>query len=129
RPWSFRSAFRTQFPRPRLVKRAKRLRQKPRLKSPLTKSNFLKELCIMTWLIAGLGNPGPKYDSTRHNVGFMVADELARRARASFTAARNSRAEVAKTVISPSGLGVIPGESLLIVKPLTYMNESGQAVG
>lgn len=83
----------------------------------------------MTWLIAGLGNPGPRYDSTRHNVGFMVADELARRALASFTAARNSRAEVAKTVISPSGLGVIPGESLLIVKPLTYMNESGQAVG
>lgn len=82
----------------------------------------------MTWLIAGLGNPGAKYASTRHNVGFMVADELARRARVSFSAAK-PRAEVAKTIISKSGIGVIPGESLLIVKPLTFMNESGQAVG
>lgn len=82
----------------------------------------------MTWLIAGLGNPGAKYASTRHNVGFMVADELARRARVSFSAAR-PRAEVAKTIISKSGIGVVPGESLLIVKPLTFMNESGQAVG
>ena len=82
----------------------------------------------MTWLIAGLGNPGAKYASTRHNVGFMVADELARRARASFSAAK-PRAEVAKTIISKSGIGVVPGESLLIVKPLTFMNESGQAVG
>ncbi len=82
----------------------------------------------MTWLIAGLGNPGAKYASTRHNVGFMVADELARRARASFSAAK-PRTEVAKTIISKSGIGVVPGESLLIVKPLTFMNESGQAVG
>lgn len=82
----------------------------------------------MTWLIAGLGNTGAKYASTRHNVGFMVADELARRARASFSAAK-PRAEVAKTIISKSGIGVVPGESLLIVKPLTFMNESGQAVG
>jgi PTH1 family peptidyl-tRNA hydrolase len=71
--------------------------------------------------IVGLGNPGPSYRGTRHNVGFAVADELARRAGISFD---SSPAEaLAAKWRTPDG-GVT-----LLVKPLTFMNESGQAVG
>ncbi|WIY83029.1 aminoacyl-tRNA hydrolase [Propionimicrobium sp. PCR01-08-3] len=84
---------------------------------------------MSTWLLAGLGNPGPEYERTRHNVGFMIADELARRARASFSAPRGMRASVAETVISAAGVGVPPGDKLVLTKPRTFMNESGQAVG
>lgn len=84
---------------------------------------------MTSWLLVGLGNPGPEYERTRHNVGFMIADELARRARASFSAPRGMRAAVATTVISAAGLGVPPGDKLIIAKPRTFMNESGQAVG
>ena len=83
----------------------------------------------MTWLVAGLGNPGPRYVWTRHNVGFMVADELARRAGERFTAPRGMHAEVATTRIGAAGIGVPGGEALLIVKPRTFMNDSGRAVG
>lgn len=85
---------------------------------------------MSTWLLVGLGNPGPEYARTRHNVGFMTVDELARRARASFSAPRGMRADVAETIISPTaGIGVVPGDKLILVKPRTYMNETGQAVG
>lgn len=80
-------------------------------------------------MIVGLGNPGPKYASTRHNVGFMVADKLAGQASVNFNTASGVRAEVAETVFSSAGLGVAGGEKLVLVKPLTFMNESGQAVG
>lgn len=83
----------------------------------------------MTWLVAGLGNPGPEYASTRHNIGFMVADELARRARASFSPARGMHAQTAQAIISPAGLGIPPGEKLILAKPITFMNESGRAIG
>ncbi|MGB3955863.1 MAG: aminoacyl-tRNA hydrolase [Brooklawnia sp.] len=83
---------------------------------------------MTSWLLVGLGNPGPEYERTPHNVGFMTADELARRARASFSAPRGMRAWVAETIISAAGLGVPPGDKLIIAKPRTYMNESGQAV-
>jgi peptidyl-tRNA hydrolase, PTH1 family len=70
-------------------------------------------------LIVGLGNPGGWYDRTRHNVGFMVADELSRRFRAPFVAGRGEyfRASV-----------VSEGVTLHLVKPTTYMNKSGEAV-
>ncbi len=84
---------------------------------------------MSSWLLVGLGNPGPEYERTRHNVGFMTADELARRARASYSAPRGMRAAVAETVISATGLGTPPGDKLIIAKPRTFMNESGQAVG
>jgi PTH1 family peptidyl-tRNA hydrolase len=71
------------------------------------------------WLIAGLGNPGPAYEGNRHNAGFLVADELAGRAGARFRAGR-FRAAVAE--------GRLAGQSALVVKPLTFMNESGAAV-
>ncbi|WP_420175911.1 aminoacyl-tRNA hydrolase [Luteococcus sp. OSA5] len=86
---------------------------------------------MTTWLVAGLGNPGPAYSNTRHNVGFMVVDELARRARASWSAPRQMRADVVETRVSAGGMGA-PGAGaakVVLVKPRTFMNESGQAVG
>lgn len=71
-------------------------------------------------LIAGLGNPGSEYEHTRHNMGFDVADELARRWHVT-SWQDNMQARIA-TVMRK-------GEKILLVKPMTYMNESGQAVG
>ncbi len=71
-------------------------------------------------LVVGLGNPGEEYARTRHNVGFVVADRLAAHARASFTA-RMFAAELAEARLGP--------ERVWIMKPQTYMNASGEAVG
>lgn len=71
-------------------------------------------------LIVGLGNPGAKYDRTRHNVGFAVVDRLARRHAGGATA--RARFD-ALTVEAP-----IRGERCLLMKPTTYMNLSGRAV-
>ena len=71
-------------------------------------------------LLVGLGNPGPDYARTRHNVGFLVADEVARMTGAAFTL-RKFGAEVAEAVAG--------GERFWILKPQTYMNHSGEAVG
>jgi PTH1 family peptidyl-tRNA hydrolase len=70
-------------------------------------------------VVAGLGNPGPKYRGTRHNVGFEVADELARRHGVTF------ESSVADAVVAR----VRGASSLLIVKPLSLMNRSGPPVG
>ena len=70
-------------------------------------------------LIVGLGNPGLKYERTRHNVGFRVIDELARRWRIDF-----SRGRVAGYV----GTGSSRGRRVLLVKPTTFMNLSGRSV-
>lgn len=82
------------------------------------------------WLVVGLGNPGPTYASTRHNVGFMVADELAGRARAPFTAPRGMRADVVETRLAASGMGGIGADAqrVILLKPRTFMNDSGAAV-
>jgi PTH1 family peptidyl-tRNA hydrolase len=74
-------------------------------------------------LIAGLGNPGAQYRGTRHNVGFEVVDLLASRHRASFEAAKVDG--VIARLRVPSGTG---NEDALLLKPLTFMNLSGQAV-
>lgn len=74
------------------------------------------------FLIVGLGNPGPGYSANRHNVGFMVADLLAARARARFKTHR-SRAEVVE-----GRIGGIPGHRVILAKPMTYMNNSGAPV-
>ena len=72
-------------------------------------------------LIVGLGNPGEKYAQTRHNVGWLVVDELARRAGGSWR--KDGEAEVCEV-----RLGTAPGEKVLLVKPQTFMNTSGKAV-
>jgi len=72
------------------------------------------------WLVVGLGNPGPEYEGTRHNVGFLVVDELARRGNERFRSHKRARALVAETRIA--------GQRAVLVKPRTYMNESGHAV-
>jgi PTH1 family peptidyl-tRNA hydrolase len=71
----------------------------------------------MTWLVAGLGNPGERYAGTRHNVGAMVVDELANRAGERFRKARFVPADVAEITAD--------GERMLLVKSRTFMNESG----
>jgi PTH1 family peptidyl-tRNA hydrolase len=73
------------------------------------------------WLVVGLGNPGPRYESTRHNVGQMVVDELARRRGATFKSHR-SNARVAETWLSPGSA------KLVLAKPNSFMNVSGGPV-
>ena len=80
---------------------------------------FKQDAGGVSWLLVCLGNPGDKYENTRHNVGFMVADEVAERQskpiqRLKFKALTN--------VLS------ISGEKVLVMKPITYMNLSGEAV-
>ncbi|ASN51469.1 aminoacyl-tRNA hydrolase [Sinomonas sp. R1AF57] len=72
-----------------------------------------------TWLIVGLGNPGPEYSGNRHNVGQMVLDELAGRIGGKFTSHKGARA-----VVLEGRLG-IGGSRVVLAKPLTYMNVSG----
>ncbi|MFU0538685.1 aminoacyl-tRNA hydrolase [Gardnerella vaginalis] len=75
------------------------------------------------WLIAGLGNPGSKYEGTRHNMGFMVADCLAERWSISFSDHKG---------LSKLGKGVMNLDGRLakffLAKPLTFMNDSGAAI-
>ena len=81
---------------------------------------FSKRPGPVEWLVVGLGNPGPKYEWTRHNMGFLVIDELAEREkipvqRLKYKALTNT--------------AVIGGRSVLLMKPTTYMNLSGESVG
>jgi PTH1 family peptidyl-tRNA hydrolase len=72
----------------------------------------------MDYLVAGLGNPGPEYARDRHNVGWMVVDELARRHGGSFRS--KFRGKLAEVRIGEVRVGLL--------KPETYMNESGSAI-
>ncbi|MGV0805877.1 aminoacyl-tRNA hydrolase [Mycolicibacterium setense] len=72
-------------------------------------------------LVVGLGNPGPAYAKTRHNVGFMVADVLASRIGSAFKVHKKSGAEVIT--------GRLAGAPVVLAKPRCYMNESGRQVG
>lgn len=74
----------------------------------------------MTKLIVGLGNPGSKYENTRHNVGFMSVDTIVNRCQLTFTDNKTFKAEIAS--------GFINGEKVYFVKPTTFMNNSGVAV-
>jgi peptidyl-tRNA hydrolase, PTH1 family len=78
-----------------------------------------KSASTLDLLVAGLGNPGREYADTRHSVGFMVADELARRHGGSWRAKFSG--ELAEVRLD--------GLTLALLKPQTYMNESGRSVG
>lgn len=71
------------------------------------------------WLIVGLGNPGARYDGTRHNVGFQVLDSLASRLGVSLNKAQDKALQAR---------GTIAGQQLILAKPITFMNLSGEAV-
>ena len=70
-------------------------------------------------LIVGLGNPGQKYEQTRHNIGFMVVDRLT----------TNFCAEMANHLRWRARMAKVPGTGAILLKPQTFMNESGQSVG
>ena len=72
------------------------------------------------WLVVGLGNPGPDYAVTRHNVGQVVVDELAVRTGGRFAAHKRARAQVSEERIQ--------GQRVVLAKPSSYMNESGGPV-
>lgn len=71
------------------------------------------------YLVVGLGNPGQKYDETRHNVGFMTIDRLSRKYNIDVKKAKHN---------ALVGDGNIGGEKVILMKPMTYMNESGRAI-
>ena len=71
------------------------------------------------YLIIGLGNPGVRYELTRHNVGFLVADKLAIKYQVKLDQNKHN---------ALYGAGEIEGQGVVIVKPMTYMNNSGQVV-
>ena len=71
-------------------------------------------------IFAGLGNPGSRYAGNRHNIGFMALDEIARRHRASPWRAR-FQAQACEATIGD--------EKVILLKPQTYMNESGRSIG
>jgi peptidyl-tRNA hydrolase, PTH1 family len=72
----------------------------------------------MTWLVVGLGNPGPKYERNRHNIGFRVADELASRSSLSWSGKLGGE----------TASGLVGRDRAVLLKPMEYMNLSGFAV-
>jgi peptidyl-tRNA hydrolase, PTH1 family len=75
------------------------------------------------WLVVGLGNPGPSYAGNRHNVGYLVNDELASRMGSGFRAHKTGRADVVEGRIGGPG-----GPRVVLARPRCYMNESGGPV-
>ncbi len=74
----------------------------------------------MVWLVIGLGNPGPEYSATRHNVGQMVVDELAKRHKVKWSS-HKSRTDIAAYKMSTG----VDAQSIIIAKSKSYMNETG----
>ena len=80
---------------------------------------FLKKTSGAEWLIVGLGNPGDQYENTRHNVGFRALDELAETANVPVQKLKHK---------ALTNTCTIAGVKVLLMKPVTYMNLSGEAV-
>ncbi|HEO6017914.1 TPA: aminoacyl-tRNA hydrolase [Streptococcus agalactiae] len=74
----------------------------------------------MVKMIVGLGNPGSKYNDTKHNIGFMTVDRIVKKLDVNFTEDKNFKAEI--------GSDFINGEKIYFIKPTTFMNNSGIAV-
>ena len=81
---------------------------------------FFRKPAGISWLVVFLGNPGPKYSGTRHNAGFLTADAAEKRFGVSINRSRF------KALTASCGIN---GEKVLFMKPQTYMNLSGEAVG
>jgi peptidyl-tRNA hydrolase, PTH1 family len=77
------------------------------------------------WLVVGLGNPGPAYAGHRHNVGYLVVEELATRMGSPFRSHRTGRADVVEGRLGTPGA---PGPRVVLARPRCYMNESGGPV-
>ena len=75
------------------------------------------------WLVVGLGNPGPSYARHRHNIGYMVNDELASRVGSGFRAHKTGRADVVEGRLGGPG-----GARVVLARPRCYMNETGGPV-
>lgn len=74
----------------------------------------------MVKMIVGLGNPGSKYNDTKHNIGFMAVDRIVKKLDVNFTEDKNFKVEI--------GSDFINGEKIYFIKPTTFMNNSGIAV-
>lgn len=81
---------------------------------------FRKKQTGVTWIVAGLGNPDEKYKGTRHNMGFLALDYLADRKGVSVTRSKFQ---------GLTGTAKVGEEQVLFLKPMTYMNRSGDSVG
>lgn len=81
--------------------------------------NYSRNGVKMMYIIAGLGNPGKKYEKTRHNAGFRVIDRLAEKYHIDMNVKKHK---------AVCGTGVIEGQKVLLVKPQTYMNLSGESI-
>ena len=81
---------------------------------------FFSKAGGVSWLVVFLGNPGLKYEGTRHNAGFMAADAMAKKQGVSINRSRFK---------ALTGVCTIGGESVMLMKPQTYMNLSGEAAG
>lgn len=75
------------------------------------------------WLVVGLGNPGPSYAGNRHNVGYLVNDQLSRRVGSGFRAHKTGRADVVEGRLGGPG-----GARVVLARPRCYMNETGGPV-
>ncbi|NLN55821.1 MAG: aminoacyl-tRNA hydrolase [Clostridiales bacterium] len=80
---------------------------------------FFKNKNPIDFIIAGLGNPGQKYDKNRHNAGFNALDYISGRAGIEIKKLKH---------MSKTGTGVIAGKKVLLLKPQTFMNNSGEAI-
>ncbi|MCA1983069.1 MAG: aminoacyl-tRNA hydrolase [Nocardioides sp.] len=75
-----------------------------------------------TWLVVGLGNPGPTYAGHRHNIGYLVNDELATRMRGAWKRHKSGRSDTVEGRLTPGGPRVV------LCRPSSYMNEVGGPV-
>ena len=88
--------------------------------------DFVTDSATPAWLVVGLGNPGPSYAGHRHNVGYLVVEELARRMGSPFRAHKSGRADVVEGRLGAPGT---PGAArVVLMKARSYMNESGGPV-
>jgi PTH1 family peptidyl-tRNA hydrolase len=114
----------------RLLRRLGLRRRSPRegLSSPDQRAEQENEMAgggRDVWLVVGLGNPGPSYAGHRHNIGYLVADELADRMGGKLRAHKSGRADVVEGRLGTPGADV---PRVVLTRPRSYMNESGGPV-